>query len=112
MLNPSRTDATASAPAAQSCASAARASVALVSYIFDNDAAGQAFLDALVRARARGIETRGIADHGMIDSIYFRDPNGYVIELTAKRPDHDAQMNPAANKARAHLDQWQRTKPA
>jgi len=66
----------------------------------------------MAKGKARGIETRGVADHNMIDSIYFRDPNGYVIELTAKRPDHDAQMDPAANKARAHLDQWQRTKPA
>ena len=41
------------------------------------------------KGQAAGIETRGIADHGFIDSIYFRDPNGYVIELTAKRPDHD-----------------------
>lgn len=66
----------------------------------------------MAKGKACGIETRGIADHNMIDSIYFRDPNGYVIELTAKHPDHDAQMNPAANKARAHLDQWQKTKPA
>ena len=28
--------------------------------------------------------TRGISDHGFISSIYFRDPNGYVVELTAK----------------------------
>ena len=28
------------------------------------------------------IETRGIINHGFINSIYFRDPNGYVIELT------------------------------
>ena len=28
------------------------------------------------------IETRGIIDHGFIKSVYFRDPNGYVIELT------------------------------
>ena len=28
------------------------------------------------------IETRGIINHGFIKSIYFRDPNGYVIELT------------------------------
>ena len=24
---------------------------------------------------------RGISDHSMIESIYFRDPNGYVIEV-------------------------------
>ena len=32
------------------------------------------------------IETRGIIDHGFIKSIYFRDPNGYVIELTYPMP--------------------------
>ena len=65
----------------------------------------------LRKGKAAGIETRGVADHGMIDSIYFRDPNGYVIELTAKRADHDAHMDPAANHAREHLDAWQKTKP-
>ena len=38
------------------------------------------------------MECRGISDHGFIDPIYFRDPNGYVIELTAKRKDHDQNM--------------------
>ena len=37
------------------------------------------------KGKKEGIETRGISDHGFIDSIYFRDPNGYVIELTAKK---------------------------
>jgi catechol 2,3-dioxygenase-like lactoylglutathione lyase family enzyme len=59
-----------------------------------------------------GMKVRGIADHEMIDSIYFRDPNGYVIELTGKRADHDARMDPRTNHARAHLDTWQKTKPA
>lgn len=36
------------------------------------------------RGKAEGRETRGISDHGFIRSIYFRDPNGYVVELTAK----------------------------
>ena len=60
----------------------------------------------LAKGRERGIECRGPSDHGMIDSIYFRDPNGYVIELCARRADHDAQMDPAANGARAALDRW------
>ena len=64
----------------------------------------------LAKARATGIECRGIADHEMLDSIYLRDPNGYVIELTAKRPNHDEMMDPATNGARAHLDAWQRDK--
>ena len=58
------------------------------------------------QARERGMECRGPSNHGMIDSIYFRDPNGYVIELCAKRPGHDAAMNPALNGARAKLQRW------
>jgi catechol 2,3-dioxygenase-like lactoylglutathione lyase family enzyme len=64
------------------------------------------------KGKAAGIETRGISDHGFIDSIYFRDPNGYVIELTAKRPDHDEAMDPTKNGARERLDAWQRQKAA
>jgi catechol 2,3-dioxygenase-like lactoylglutathione lyase family enzyme len=64
----------------------------------------------LAKGKAMNIETRGISDHGMIHSIYFRDPNGYVIELAAKRPGHDAAMDPGANGARAKLDRWQANK--
>jgi catechol 2,3-dioxygenase-like lactoylglutathione lyase family enzyme len=61
----------------------------------------------LEKGKAAGIETRGVADHGFIDSIYFRDPNGYVIELTARRPDHSEQATAAAATARQTLDDWQ-----
>jgi catechol 2,3-dioxygenase-like lactoylglutathione lyase family enzyme len=60
--------------------------------------------------KSRGIETRGVSDHGFIHSIYFRDPNGYVIELTCKRPDHDQSMDPARNRAREKLAHWQASK--
>ena len=59
------------------------------------------------KGKAAGIQTRGISDHGFLDSIYFRDPNGYVIELTAKRANHDEVMDPATNGARQKLDAWQ-----
>lgn len=59
------------------------------------------------RGKEQGLETRGVADHGFIESIYFRDPNGYVIELTAKLPGHDEGMDPAKNGARNILDKWQ-----
>lgn len=62
------------------------------------------------KGKQAGIETRGIADHEFIDSIYFRDPNGYVIELTAKRDNHDEAMDPTKNGARASLDTWQAKK--
>jgi catechol 2,3-dioxygenase-like lactoylglutathione lyase family enzyme len=64
----------------------------------------------MAKAKAAGVEVRGIADHHIIDSNYLRDPNGYVIELTAKRPDHDSQMDPSRNNARGNLESWQREK--
>jgi catechol 2,3-dioxygenase-like lactoylglutathione lyase family enzyme len=64
----------------------------------------------LTRGKSLGIETRGVSEHGFIHSIYFRDPNGYVIELTSKLPGHDEAMDPAANGARAKLDAWQAAK--
>lgn len=66
----------------------------------------------LAKGKATGIESRGVSDHGFIHSIYFRDPNGYVIELTARMPNHDQAMDPARNRARAILDEWQATKKA
>lgn len=62
------------------------------------------------KGKDAGIETRGVSDHGFIDSIYFRDPNGYVIELTGKRDGHDDAMDPAKNNARSILDDWQAAK--
>ena len=58
------------------------------------------------QAKAEGRDIRGISDHHFVDSIYFRDPSGYVIELTAKREGHDEALNPATNGARAILDRW------
>jgi catechol 2,3-dioxygenase-like lactoylglutathione lyase family enzyme len=62
------------------------------------------------KGKAEGIDTRGVADHTFVHSIYFRDPNGYVIELTAKTEDHDSFLDPAINNARKILDNWQAAK--
>ena len=64
----------------------------------------------LAKGKRTGIETRGVSDHDGIHSIYFRDPNGYVVELTAKQTNHAEYMDPAKNDARGHLDRWQRDK--
>jgi catechol 2,3-dioxygenase-like lactoylglutathione lyase family enzyme len=61
----------------------------------------------LRKVRDAGHDVRGISDHGFIRSIYLRDPNGYVIELTAKLAAHDAAMDPSSNDARAVLDRWE-----
>jgi catechol 2,3-dioxygenase-like lactoylglutathione lyase family enzyme len=64
------------------------------------------------KGQARGIHTRGISDHGFVRSIYFRDPNGYVIELTAKSPEHDTLMAREASRAHEKLARWQEHKKA
>jgi catechol-2,3-dioxygenase len=64
----------------------------------------------LAKGEASGIETRGVSDHGFIDSIYFRDPNGYIIELCVKRAEHDSLMDPANNGARDKLQRWTQSK--
>jgi catechol-2,3-dioxygenase len=62
--------------------------------------------EMFAKGKGRGIETRGVSNHGFIDSIYFRDPNGYVIELCTKRDNHDREMDPATNSAREKLQRW------
>jgi catechol 2,3-dioxygenase-like lactoylglutathione lyase family enzyme len=64
--------------------------------------------EMFARGKAAGIETRGISDHGFVDSIYFRDPNGYVIELTTRTADDHEDLDPA--RARRILDDWQAAK--
>ncbi len=64
----------------------------------------------LDKGKAAGIETRGISNHGFIDSIYFRDPNGYVLELTARRPEHDAEVAAGRDAAHQRLATWQARK--
>ena len=61
------------------------------------------------RGKRSGIETAAYRSTGFIDSIYFRD-RGYVIELTAKRDNHEREMDPRANDARSKLAQWQSAK--
>ena len=63
------------------------------------------------KGKAEGREVRGVSDHHFIRSIYFRDPNGYVIELSAKIPGQESAMDPAKNGARAKLEDWQAKKP-
>lgn len=61
----------------------------------------------LAKGKAEGIDTRGVSDHGFIHSIYFRDPNGYVVELAAPvERTSDSSFNPA--KAAERLAQWQK----
>lgn len=62
------------------------------------------------KALSAGIEVRGPAMHGIAQSIYLRDPNGYVIESTTKLQGYDKEMSQYLHQARNALDSWQRTK--
>ncbi|MGH6793387.1 MAG: VOC family protein [Methyloceanibacter sp.] len=68
----------------------------------------QALERMMAKGKVLGIETRGVSDHGFIHSIYLRDPNGYVIELTAKTEGEHEDLDPA--RARKVLDDWQASK--
>ncbi len=64
------------------------------------------------KGKDAGVETRGIADHGFIRSIYFRDPNGYVIELTAPTGKAADYALKAEKRAHQSLADWQAEKGA
>jgi hypothetical protein len=53
---------------------------------------------------------RGPVDHGFVRSAYFRDPNGYIVELTAITGVHQEMMDPAASKPHEALARWQAAK--
>ena len=70
-------------------------------------------LDLMIaRARDCGVAVRGPVDHQISRSIYVRDPNGYVVELTAKMPQHDEMVAAARSGARPTLAAWQADKAA
>ena len=70
------------------------------------------FESMLQKGKDQGREVRGPIDHGFCRSLYFRDPNGYVIELTADTGSHLEMMDPALSQPHAALAEWQKTKGA
>lgn len=62
----------------------------------------------LAKGKAQGQEVRGPSDHGFIHSIYFRDPNGYVVELAAPVGEPLSPSESKRQDARAELDAWTR----
>ena len=64
----------------------------------------------LDKARAEEVEVRGPVDHGFVRSIYMRDPNGYVVELTATTGVRQEIMDPTVSKPHEALARWQAAK--
>ncbi|MEE4202580.1 MAG: VOC family protein [Halieaceae bacterium] len=71
--------------------------------------------DALCTAQARlsaaGIDVLGPVNHGIFQSIYFRDPNGHRVELAADTCS-DEEMAELERVAPLMLEEWSRTKKA
>jgi len=60
---------------------------------------------AKARLIAAGIEVLGVTDHHFIRSIYFHDPNGIRLELTAHVGSPEYMSSKHAT-ARGELDRW------
>jgi glyoxylase I family protein len=69
----------------------------------------QSLLDMKARLQANGIEVLGPTDHHIFHSIYFFDPNGIRLELTAQLAD-EFQMLQESKTAHSRLDEWSRRK--
>ena len=57
------------------------------------------------RLQAEGVEVLGITDHHVFKSIYFFDPNGVRLELTAQLAS-DAHMQKESSTVHATLAAW------
>ena len=65
----------------------------------------QSLRDMKARLEAHGIEVLGITDHHIFHSIYFFDPNGIRLELTAQLAD-EFRMLQESRTAHARLAEW------
>jgi glyoxylase I family protein len=65
----------------------------------------QDLVDTKTRLQAHGIEVLGVTDHHIFKSIYFFDPNGIRLELTAQLAD-ELEMLQQSKTAHARLAEW------
>ena len=71
----------------------------------------QALLSAQAAVEAQGLKVIGPTNHGIFQSIYFRDPNGHRLELVANSC-NEAEMAELHRVAPAMLEEWSQTKQA
>lgn len=65
----------------------------------------QALIDMKARLEAEHFEVLGVTDHHIFKSIYFFDPNGVRLELTAQLAD-EFQMLKMSQTAHTTLNEW------
>jgi glyoxylase I family protein len=61
--------------------------------------------DTMARLKAHGVDVIGVTDHHIFKSIYFFDPNGIRLELTAQLAD-EFQMLQESTTAHDRLKEW------
>ena len=61
--------------------------------------------DMKARLEAEGVAVLGVTDHHIFKSIYFFDPNGVRLELTAQLAD-DVHMQKESVNVHARLAEW------
>lgn len=71
----------------------------------------QALVDAKDELERKGLEVIGITQHGIIESIYFFDPNGHRLELTCVTGTAK-QMAELKRVAPLMVEEWSKTKKA
>jgi glyoxylase I family protein len=71
----------------------------------------QDLIDTKARLEAAGVDVLGVTDHHIFKSIYFFDPNGIRLELTAQLAD-EFQMLQESKTAHARLNDWTARKNA
>ena len=61
--------------------------------------------DTMARLKAHGVDVIGVTDHHIFKSIYFFDPNGIRLELTAQLADEFQMLQESAT-AHDRLKEW------
>jgi len=69
----------------------------------------EALLEAKKELEDKGLDVLGVTQHGIIESIYFFDPNGHRLELTCVTGT-DKQMDDLKKIAPLMLEEWSKTK--
>lgn len=68
-----------------------------------------AVIAAKERLQAAGVDVLGMTDHGFVQSIYFFDPNGIRLELTAETATKE-QARVFREQAHRNLSDWTKRK--
>ncbi len=76
---------------------------------FELDGGMEALVAAKAELESKGVDVLGPTDHGIIQSLYFFDPNGHRLELTV-RVHQPGELEQLADIAPQMLEAWSKKK--